>query len=487
MPSTSESATRSNKRSRTNDGATSRRTTRRSPDGQAAGPAIVERSNANIADPHHIVGSRLEPIIEDLASQPKSLQTTIIEFQNSMLDKLVIIKQRKLSSLRFTKPVTDPKTGKGLTDENGEPKKFVPNSCRSKCPVEAPTSFRDDPRMAARLEAAHKDHEAWKTTMSNHAKEVSWLEITLREEEMRGEFFKYITTVSRAWFIAHNARNPDQTSSFSRDEWGHMIAYGIISSLGSACAEFFDFYTDSPDTPHAMSEEEDGDSNTGYSEVGHDPISGATKLGDCYLEVSKFDLDATKKKSEDQVRDALVVNELVGKILNFVRNTTIKFWIEIDRLRVEKEIEAEIKRDLIPKSITAATEATAQVLDQIDLANPSKPLEDYIDKRIKAGQTKLRRELKNAQRLNCSGDAKNQESTPTENGTSSKKVRFDPSTSAKAPLKKKDKKKKKGGKKTGPPDREPNGTTKKGTTKKTKSGSQGGPKKGGKPSGAARR
>ena len=106
-----------------------------------------------------------------------------------------------------------------------------------------------------------------------------------------------------------------------------MIAYGIISSLGPACAEFFNFYTDSPDTPHAMSEEEDGDSNTGYSEGGHNPIYGATKLGDCYLEVSKFDLDATKKKSEDQVRDALVVNELVGKISNFVRNTTIKFWI----------------------------------------------------------------------------------------------------------------------------------------------------------------
>ena len=82
--------------------------------------------------------------------------------------------------------VRDPKTGKGFINENGEPTKFVPNSCRSKCPVETSTSFRDDPRMAARLEAAHKDHEAWKTTMSNHAKEVSWLEIILREEEMRG-------------------------------------------------------------------------------------------------------------------------------------------------------------------------------------------------------------------------------------------------------------------------------------------------------------
>ena len=147
---------------------------------------------------------------------------------------------------------------------------------------------------------------------------------------MRGGFFKYVTTVSRAWYMAHNARNPAQTNSFSRDKWGHMIAYGIISSLGSACAEFFNIYIDSPDTTQAMSQEEDGDSNTGYSAGGHTPISGATKLGDCYLEALKFDLDATKKQSEDQVRDVLVVSELVGKISNCVCNTTIKFWIEID-------------------------------------------------------------------------------------------------------------------------------------------------------------
>ena len=63
-----------------------------------------------------------------------------------------------------------------------------------------------------------------------------------------------------------------------------------------------------------MSQEDDGDSNIGYSKGGDTPINGTMKLGDCYLEVSKFDLDATKKKSEDQVRDALVVNKLVGKI-----------------------------------------------------------------------------------------------------------------------------------------------------------------------------
>ena len=56
----------------------------------------------------------------------------------------------------------------------------------------------------------------------------------------------------------------------------------------------------------------------------------------------------------------------------------------MDQLRVEQEIDAKIKRDLIPKFITAAIEATAQVLGQIDLANPPEPLNDYTDKRIKA-------------------------------------------------------------------------------------------------------
>ena len=274
MPSTSESATRPNKRSRSDDDAISRRTTRRSPDGQAAGPVITYRpSNANIDDPHQLVGSRLELIIEDLASQPKSLQTTLIEFQHSMLDKLATIKQRKKSSLRFTKPVIDPKTKKVSTDENGAPKKFVPNSCRSKCPVEASSSFKDDPRMVVKLEAAHKDHEAWKTKMSLHAKEVSWLEIEMREEELREDFFNYVTKVARTWFIMYDGRGLVPTSTLNRDEWGHTIAYGIICSLDATCAEFFNFFSDRSD------EEMSIDDGAG-DEVS---LSGSMKFGDSYL------------------------------------------------------------------------------------------------------------------------------------------------------------------------------------------------------------
>ena len=75
-------------------------------------------------------------------------------------------------------------------------------------------------------------------------------------------------------------------------------------------------------------------------------------------------MDATKRKSNNHTRDTTVVAKLVGKTLSFVHSTTINFWNEIERLRVKKEIDAEINRDLIPKFITAAIEATAQVLDK---------------------------------------------------------------------------------------------------------------------------
>ena len=61
-----------------------------------------------------------------------------------------------------------------------------------------------------------------------------------------------------------------------------------------------------------MIQEDNGDSNTGYNKGGYTPINGVTNLGDCYLEILKFDLGATKKKSDAQVRDALLITKLVG-------------------------------------------------------------------------------------------------------------------------------------------------------------------------------
>ena len=127
------------------------------------------------------------------------------------------------------------------------------------------------------------------------------------------------------------------------------------------------------------------------------------------------------------------------------------------------------------------------MLDQIDLANPPKPLDDYIDKRIKEGNTKLRRELKNAKRLNYSGDNATQESKPTKNGTGSKKVRFKSSTTSSnaPPTKKKKKKKEKKAPSNPNLPTPPQKKTKK--SKKKDSDSRGGPRDGGNSKGAGRR
>jgi len=392
MSSTSESATGQNKRRRTggnaNDG-----TTRRT----GFDPASIDNATKP-PDPHQLIGTRLEPIMRDLASQPKKFQTTLIEFQHSMLDKLASIKQRKSSSLRHNKPVIDSKTGKELLDDDGNPKKFVPNSCRAKCPVEASATFRDDPRVTTKLEAARKEHEAWRLKMAQFCKEMSWLEIEMREEALRKEFFNYTHAVAKSRYMAELRRQTIPTedsannyiNAYSKDEWGHLISHGILCTLNNNEAEFFQCFPDD-DTPDGMNLTEP--SNAEQPPNGADR-SGAAKLGDQYLKDMNFDLEAAKKKSNHPKKDNTTIAELVAKTATFVRRSTISFWIKRDRKAIEREIDAELEREFKPKSITEATEAAALVLDQIDLANPPKPLDDYIDKRIQEGNTKLRRELK---------------------------------------------------------------------------------------------
>ena len=76
----------------------------------------------------------------------------------------------------------------------------------------------------------------------------------LREEDLKGEFFKYVIIVSHAWFITYDTRNPVQTRTFSWDECGHLIAHCISFPLNATCVEFFNFYLDSPSTTQPMPE-----------------------------------------------------------------------------------------------------------------------------------------------------------------------------------------------------------------------------------------
>ena len=255
--------------------------------------------------------------------------------------------------------------------------------------------FRDDPRVVTKQEAARKVHEEWRLKMAQFCKEMSWLEIEMREEALRKEFFAYTHAVAKLRYIVEArqktipTQNTAYTNAYSKDKWGHLISHEILCSFSNDEAEFFNCYPDD-NAPDGMDLTESSDAKQPPDGAGR---SGAAKLGDRYLEDMNFNLEAAKEKSNHPEKDEATIAELVAKTATFVRRSTINFWLERDREAIEREIDAELEREFKPKSITDATEAAAMVLDQIDLANPPKPLDDYIDKKIKEGTIKLRREV----------------------------------------------------------------------------------------------
>ena len=51
----------------------------------------------------------------------------------------------------------------------GQTKQFLPNSCRDFFPIKASKHNNDDPEMKELLNAANKEHEAYRILMAKHA------------------------------------------------------------------------------------------------------------------------------------------------------------------------------------------------------------------------------------------------------------------------------------------------------------------------------
>ena len=101
--------------------------------------------------------------------------------------------------------------------------------------------------------------------------------------------------------------------------------------------------------------------------------------------------------------------------------------------------------ELKPPAITKATAAVSCMMDGIDLATPPCKLENFLkvrfDQHAKPLQDELS-QLKREKRLNFSGAARNQASTPIKNGGGSKKAGAQTTASKPTKDKKKGKKKK---------------------------------------------
>ena len=198
--------------------------------------------------------------------------------------------------------------------------------------------------MVTKLEAARKEHEAWRLKMAQFCKEMSWLEIEIREEELRKECFDYTLAVAKSCCMAEarratiSATDTAYTNAYTKDEWGHLISHEILCTCNEDEAVFFYCFPDE-DAPDGMNLTEPSESGQPSNGTGR---SGAAKLDGCYLEDMSFDLEATKKKSKHPERDKATTTELVAKTATFVRRSTISFWIERDHEAIEREIDAKL-------------------------------------------------------------------------------------------------------------------------------------------------
>ena len=198
MSSNSENATRSNNKRRrsannNNDSDASshkKRSTHRPPARVTRRPSDrnSRRSPAKVSfedpappvdDPHKLLGSRLEPIMRDLVSQPNELQITIIDQLNSMLNLCNATQQHKESQLRFEKPIPVPPAATDDQDESRAPQGFIPNSVRLKNPINSSKNYKDDERIRKEEEETQREHEEWQAKMAARAKNArSWKSIS---------------------------------------------------------------------------------------------------------------------------------------------------------------------------------------------------------------------------------------------------------------------------------------------------------------------
>jgi hypothetical protein len=179
------------------------------------------------------LGSRLQPIMGVLASQPAELKEPLISLSCEMLKLIGTIKQRAEAHLRYTRLMADPKTNQPVLDEDGNPKPFIPSFLRTNNPVKSSSDYNADPEMVAAIEASSKTWEANKNAMSTHLKLIAQLEIKKRNEALQAKFFSLATTFALGLIVVEQTKNggPEAASNLNRKKLSHKAAYDALRDL----------------------------------------------------------------------------------------------------------------------------------------------------------------------------------------------------------------------------------------------------------------
>ena len=98
--------------------------------------------------------------------------------------------------------------------------------------------------MKDRIRLANLDHDAWKRTMANHAKETALLEVALGKEKHGEVFCDYTKSIADTVYIEDKMLGNMPTSNLTEDNIIDMAAYGCILDLSELQVNIFGFEAD---------------------------------------------------------------------------------------------------------------------------------------------------------------------------------------------------------------------------------------------------
>ena len=191
------------------------------------------------------------------------------------------------------------------------------------------------------------------------------------------------------------------------EEYAILMVVALLDRLTDSQAEQFGFFTTAP------AEEENNDnmledekvSTSETSETTDTSHTGPRKFAVDFMNFKNIDRDALFKNFSSKNKATRV--ELLAEIQPIFMHTTFYLWEAIQKKDRARQVNAAIKKSYEPKAIETATEQVALAIDKIDIANPPKELEDYINKIIERRILKAKTTAKKNQRKNCGADAKN--------------------------------------------------------------------------------
>jgi hypothetical protein len=388
--------------------------TERAAGGSAAAPGGATATANSVDDPtslRALLGSRLLPAMESLESLPTELTNNLIPFMKEMLDLQATLQQKAESVDKFDRPWVDPQTNqpyKRLHDKSDQALPFLSSKLRHKCPMKAPTRYKDDDRMIAAVKEAESQWEQALIDMSAKDKNIKQLEMELIKGTLRSKFFDTGEQLALGLIIIGQVGSSSGAGgSLDRPKLTQKAFYDTLNAVKSI--------EESQDTDAASVAAAAKAKEFAKSFGCNDMADLMKKYGD---ERSYKDTDIVQAMQEG---DKTFLSPIVSKAITIVLSITVKIWNAASEKDNSRKLDAELRKCLKPASIARATEDVAMALEQEDMDQPSEKFLEAIRKEAAKETKKQISKINKSSRKKSLVGVETQTSTHTASGTKKRK------------------------------------------------------------------